>query len=118
MISAGPYAEVCRHTSNIDGARQRSKGEEANRKAAIYRFEAVEGRERDRRTKDDFNQRMEDIGVWGDERVLLVMSKLDGGRRQWEGGRCSKQTVPISGGQGRKRRQGGGGIEIKTEIDR
>ena len=42
------------------------------------------------RSKNDFNQRMEYLGVRGDERVRLVMSNIDGRGRQEEAGRRSR----------------------------
>ena len=43
---------------------------------------AAEGRERDRKAEDYFDQSMEDLGVQGDERVLSVMSKIEVCRRR------------------------------------
>ena len=40
------------------------------------------------RAKDDFNRRMEDLGVWGDKRVQLVTSNIDSGGRLWEAFLC------------------------------
>ena len=83
--------EVRRIASDIDGVRERSEGDEADRKATADRDEAAEGRKRERddderlrnslgevdrrrygiiykikgfrRSKDNLNQRMEDIGL-------------------------------------------------------
>ena len=35
-----------------------------------------------RRADNDFDWRMEDLGVWGDNRVQSVMSDIDGGGRR------------------------------------
>ena len=78
---ASAEAKVRRNTSEIDGVRERSKGDGTDWKDAIDRVDAAEGRQRDRRANDNFDRRMEDLGVWGDERVRLVMSNIDGGRR-------------------------------------
>ena len=96
--------------------RERSKGDESDHKDAIDRVKAVEGRERYQRAKETFYWRMEDIGLQGGERVGLFTPKLDGGRRLWEVGRRSIQTVPISGGHSLQGLEGGGGIGIKPEI--
>ena len=47
-------------------------------------IDATEGRDRDWKVKDDFGHRAENIWVRGDNRVRLVTSKSDGGRRQGE----------------------------------
>ena len=88
-------AEITRHAVKIDGVRERFKWDEANWKGDIDRAKYAEGRERDQSTKDDFDRRLEDLGLWGDERVLLVTYKINGGRGQWAGGPRSGQTVWI-----------------------
>ena len=49
-------------------------------------IEAAEGWERGRRVEDDFDRRMEDLGVRRDERVRSVTSDIDGGGRRGESG--------------------------------
>ena len=51
--------------------------------------EATEGRERRHKTKDNFNWKLEDLGVRLDERILLVMYDIDGSGRQGKAVRCS-----------------------------
>ena len=38
------------------------------------------------RAENDFDWRMENLGVWGDGKVKLVTSDIDGGDRQGETG--------------------------------
>ena len=127
----GPSAEakVIRITSDIDRVRERSEGVKANWKDAANRVEAVEGRKRERdeaerirgklgkgeviryriitkiqefrRSKNDFDEMMEDFGVRRDERLLLVKSDIEYGGRQGELVCRSRKTVPIGVGQGK-----------------
>ena len=88
---ASAEAKVRRNTSEIDGVRERSKGDGTDWKDAIDRVEAAERRERDWRAEEnfDFDWRMEYLGVKGDKRVRLVTSNLDRGIIIYESGHCS-----------------------------
>ena len=98
-------AEVMSHrlASKINGVRERSKGGEADQRAAVDRAEVAAGRERAeakrlhdsleedeaqrdglvndlqefRRAEDNFNRRMKYLGVRGDERERLVTSDIE-----------------------------------------
>ena len=67
FASAEP--EVRRHAPDIDGVRERSKGDGDDWRGAIDRVEDTGGRERYQRAKESFDWRTEDLGVWGDKTV-------------------------------------------------
>ena len=124
------YTEVegFRISSEIDGVRERSKGAETDRRAVVNRAEDVDARERDiskskrihnimedseglryrliselqglQRDEENFDHRIEDLGVHGDKRVQLVASAIDNSIRQGEAFQRSQETVTINGGQG------------------
>ena len=51
-------------------------------------MDSLEGIERDSRAKEYFDRRMEDLGVWGDEKGRPVTNNIDGGGRRGEVGCC------------------------------
>ena len=121
----GPPAEdeVRSLAFEINGVRERSNGAMDDCKASVNRAKAAKGRKRERadaeglhnslgeeeglsygiiaklqglrRAKNNFDRRMEDLGVWGDERLRLVTPDIDGIGRQGEAGYLSRETVPI-----------------------
>ena len=70
-------SEVFRLAFNIDGLREWSNGDKVYQKDT---FNSEGGRYR--RAKGNFYRIMEDLGVWGDNRVRSVTSNSDGSGRQ------------------------------------
>ena len=85
---ASAKAELCRLSSNIDGARGKPEGDEADRKDDIDRRHGGEGKGPEGRGKF----RLEDKRFWstGVERKKLVTPEIDRSGRRGEEGRRYK----------------------------
>ena len=68
-------------------------------KGEVIRYRIITKIQEFRRSKNDFDEMMEDFGVRRDERLLLVKSDIEYGGRQGELVCRSRKTVPIGVGQ-------------------